>query len=85
MRSSCLKLRKPREKGPRSLKSYEYICQLDKYESVLGWSWKSSKVDPVKFIENTLKLLMKSELSIPSHIIMPNYQCKNPVKKDEDT
>ena len=82
MRSSCLKLRKPREKGPRGLKCYEYICQLDKYESELGWNWKSSNIDLAQFIENTLKLLMKNELSISTNIISTNYQCKNQEKED---
>ena len=56
MRSSCLRLRQLREKGPRCLKLNEFICQLDKYVSILKWDWTSSNENLKTFIENTLKL-----------------------------
>ena len=76
-RSSCLRLRKTRPKsGPKSLKINEYICQLDQYTSILQWNWRHNKTDLSKFIENTLILISRCEVSIASKYFIQNKQCQ---------
>ena len=83
MRSSCLRLRKIREKGPRSLKLYEYISQLDQYNSVHGWDWRTNLSNFPKFIENTMKIISRNESSISSSFINKVNQCKQCQQADQ--
>ena len=61
IRSSCLRLRKERVKGPSTIKLCEYVSQLDKYYSVMDWNWYDDSENLSAFIENTLSLILKSE------------------------
>ena len=83
MRSSCLRLRQTREKGPKGLQVKEFVCQLSQYDSKLGWNWKTNIDDVPKFIEKTLELMMKSGQDIRHHFAMPsNTQNHNGKGKD---
>ena len=83
LRSSCLRLRQIREKGPRSLKVNEYICQLEQYEKKLEWNWRDDKADIFSFVENTFKLLMLSEINLSSQFINSGNFCQNCTPNDE--
>ena len=83
MRSSCLRLRQTREKGPKGLQLKEFVSHLSQYDSKLGWNWKTKMDDVPKFIEKTLELMMKSGPDIRSHFAMPlNTQHHNEEGKD---
>ena len=64
MRSSSLRLRQYREKGPKSLQINEFVCQLFQYSSNLGWDWELNANDMLSFIENTIQLLLRNEKEI---------------------
>ena len=64
MRSSSLRLRQSREKGPKSLQINEFVCQLFQYSSNLGWDWELNANDMLSFIENTIQLLLRNEKEI---------------------
>ena len=64
IRSSCLRLRKERSKGPKLLQLNEFANQLDQYLSTLNWDWKEHMSDLPDFIENTLRLIsFKQDIS----------------------
>ena len=65
LRSSFLRLSAERKKGPKSLKLYEFVFQLFRYEK-LHWNWQLQKHDVAVFIANTMKLLRRDENSISS-------------------
>ena len=73
MRSSCIRLRQVREKGPRCLKPNEYTCQLNQYCSILEWNWREGMADMKNFIENTLTLLARCDKRICSYFIKKNH------------
>ena len=75
MRSSCLRLRATRGRGPKSLKLIEFTSQLNQYQSLLGWNWRESATDMVKFIENTMRLIHKRE-PISSYLCLANDDCQ---------
>ena len=76
MRSSCLRLRATRGRGPKSLRLIEFTSQLNQYQSMLGWNWMENLTDLPKFIENTLKLLDKHENRISECFRIPDLQCQ---------
>ena len=55
-RSSCLRLNVERKRGPKSLRPYEFICQLDKYNR-MNWNWTLQKKDMICFLKKTLELI----------------------------
>ena len=55
MRSSCLRLRATRGRGPKSLRLIEFTSQLNQYKSMLGWNWMENLTDLM--LEQQLKLL----------------------------
>ena len=61
MRSSCLRLRRERVKGPKSIQLNEFANQLNQYDSVLNWNWKENGTDLASFIGSTLKLIQNRE------------------------
>ena len=63
VRSSFLRLSAERKKGPKSLKLYEFVFQMFRYEK-LAWNWQLQKQDVAVFIANTMKLLRREENSI---------------------
>ena len=65
VRSSCLRISAERKKGPKSLKVFEFVFQMFRFEK-LGWDWRSKKHEVEMFIANTLKLLRREENSISS-------------------
>ena len=65
MRSSCLRLNGERLKGPKSLKINEFVSQLDKYKTFLGWDWNLNANNLPIFIRNTFSLLQIYEKKIP--------------------
>ena len=81
MRSSCLRLRQMREKGPRSIKLTEFVSQLNQYESVLQWNWRDNLEDLPTFLEKTLELITKSEIKTSVSFVHREIQCEN-CKKD---
>ena len=75
MRSTCARINAPRATGPKSLKIVEFASQLPKYQDVLRWDWKKDKNNMTAFIENTLKLLIRSEKSVFERFVLQQY-CK---------
>ena len=65
IRSSCLRLRQERKKGPRSIKVNEFVCQLRQY----GPDWRLCAADTNIFIEKTLSLIVSSCVSISSKFL----------------
>ena len=61
IRSSCLRLRKERFKGPKMLQLNEFVNQLDQYVSFLGWDCLENSTDLPSFIDNTLRLIHRRE------------------------
>ena len=60
MRSSCLRLRRERNTGPKSLKVNEFTSQLFHF----GDDWRSFSLDLKRFIEVTVNLLIKCDIKI---------------------
>ena len=75
MRSTCLRLRKEREKGPKMVQLNEFVNQLFQYESLLGWNWRESATDMAKFIENTIRLIHKRE-TISPYLFLTDDDCQ---------
>ena len=67
MRSSCLRIRQERVKGPKSLKLNEYTNQLHHY----GANWKYCVSELPRYVEMTAALLIKSDVSLSSKILQP--------------
>ena len=84
VRSSFLRLRKRREKGIKSIKLNEYVSQLFKYTSNLGWNWNENKGNLPLFIEKTIQLVMESECTITSKIMNPKDQYQKEVRANEE-
>ena len=59
LRSSILRLRLERKKGPMLLKLNEFICKLEEYESSLKFNFLQNLFDPAACIENTFRLVNK--------------------------
>ena len=76
LRSSCLRLRKIREKGPRSIKLNEFVSQLNQFDQELSWNWRENLEDMPTFLENTLRLITKSESKISSFFVHKELQCQ---------
>ena len=57
IRSSGLRLNGERGRGPKSLKINEFVSQLGKYKSFLGWDWSVNANNLPVFIRNTFSLL----------------------------
>ena len=76
MRSSCLRLRKERQAGPKQIQLNEFANQIDQYVSILGWNWKDNGSDMASFVQNTLRLLHKRE-SISSFFHLGNANCQD--------
>ena len=76
MRSSCLRLRATRGRGPKSLKLIEFTSQLTKYQSVLGWNWRENIADLPSFVQKTLQLLDKHESKTFDLFEIPDLQCQ---------
>ena len=72
MRSSCLRIRQERKKGPRSLKISEFTTQLNQY----GIDWRLIAVDMNDFISTTIELLIKSDDSICSKFLIKHRSGK---------
>ena len=73
MRSSCLRIRQERLKGPKSLKVNEYTSQLNQY----GSDWKPFASDLIRFVEMTVDLLIKSDASVSSKFLQIPKKTKN--------
>ena len=56
IRSSFLRLRLERKKGPFLIKLNEFICHIDQYQSVLEFDFMQNMDDLVTCIEKTLQL-----------------------------
>ena len=82
MRSSCLRLRKERSKGPRMIQLNEFANQLYQYNSILGWNWMENESDLPTFIENTLRLIHKRE-NLCAHFKMGDKDCQECEKEEE--
>ena len=76
MRSSCLRLNKKRQMGPKTLKMIEMVSELNQLRSILGWSWKNEIDDITKFIKNVLSLLQYHELYVSNLFGNPSITCK---------
>ena len=85
MRSSFLRLRKEREKGPRSLKLNEFISVLNQYDSILQWDWRTNLANLSKFIENTLRLLTNDEKRLETLFIGSTDQCEECYQDKQST
>ena len=76
IRSSCLRLRKERKRGPKNIQLNEYANQLDQYMTILNWDCLENLSDFPIFIENTLRLIHTRENISPFfHTEDPN--CNN--------
>ena len=76
MRSSCIRLRASRGRGPKGLKLVEFTSQLNQYQSFEDWNWRDNKADLPTFIENTLKLFTKYETKTSDYFGMPQLKCQ---------
>ena len=84
IRSSCLRLSNRGQKGPKSLKPYEALSQLDQFERNGGDQWKNISKDMPTFIEETLKLLCLSNICT-KQIFDPLYLVCNVCNKSDST
>ena len=75
MRSSCLRLKKRGQKGPKSLKTYEVLSQLGQFE-IFGLSWKNLVEDMPTFIKQTLSLLCNSNQNIKEQLTPFDVMCQ---------
>ena len=60
IRSSSLRLRQERKRGPFLIKLNEFICNIDQYQSVLKFDFMQNLYDVVTCIEKTLQLIQQS-------------------------
>ena len=76
IRSSFLRLKMSRGRGPKSLKVIEFISQLNQYQEFLGWNWRNNMSDIPTFVENTLRLADKDENKVSELFGIPDLKCK---------
>ena len=81
LRSSCLRLRQEREKGPKLLQLNEYVNQLHQYDSLFGYNWRDDSNGISSFVENTLKLINNRE-DINNNFTLGSNDCQECKKND---
>ena len=81
LRSSCLRLRQEREKGPKTLQLNEYVNQLHQYNSLLGYNWMDDSNSISSFVENTLTLVNTRE-EIKNNFALGSDDCQECKKRD---
>ena len=74
-RSSILRLTSKRIKGPKSLKLYEMISQLDQLETLLNWNWSENKENIPLSIKKVISLLLHHDKRLSSLFGIPQALC----------
>ena len=75
MRSCCIRLRSRGQKGPRALKPYECLSQLDQFKQMFGVDWRDISGNILTFVNETLKLLNRGNSNIKDHLIPLHLVC----------
>ena len=65
IRSSILRLRQKREKGPFLLKMSEFICLISKYDDILNFCLVANLIEIEQCIEYTMRLVYHYEEMLP--------------------
>ena len=86
--SSCIRLSCRGKTGPKSLKPYEALSQLEQFEGIDGEDWMEVSQTLKTFINKTISLLIISNMKI-KQILKPLHLtcdiCKKTEKVTEDT
>ena len=83
MRSSCIRLRIRGVKGPKSLKPYEALSQLEQLEKMYKEDWVNLSSKLAMFIKQTLRLLISCNNKIKETLQPLNLAC-NKCKKTKN-